>query len=161
MNRIFRKKLQDYFTTLFDLEFPHFKPKATNPKIYTKGEFLFSSPAADRELFILIEEHPKGDDLFRIEVGWSKLNRPPELSFRPQDFLLDRPGLHEAEEFFCTLLRLSELAEHFWTMDTILDARKLASNEWILETVGLYSSGPSPCNLLRDYGIPFLHKMSQ
>ena len=158
MKKLLREKVEHYFDKLIEERFTEFIRIHPTSMFYSNGEFLYERKSNASAVFILIEEHPKGEDLFRILVGWSKLGRPPELSFRPRDFELLSNSLYDLEEFFCSLLSLAEVKANFWKVDTIIDEAKLKKDTWLVETVGISKSGPSPCDLLLRNGIPFLEK---
>src|SRR5687768_15029485 len=109
MNKHLRKQLENYFNELLGIHFASFSRTHTSGIYYTKGEFLYESKVGSRSKFILVEENPKGEASFRVQVGWSNFGRPPELPGRPLDFKLHTNDFVKSDEFFCNVFAIAGL----------------------------------------------------
>ena len=67
MKKTLRAKVEKYFDQLIKEGFPEFIRIYPTSMFYSKGEFLYERKINAFSTFILIEEHPKGEDMFRIQ----------------------------------------------------------------------------------------------
>lgn len=92
------KLLRDEFVASMAIAAPSFSFSKYRGLHFGPSEFLFCSDAGDTHLFVIVVPKESDEPSFAVELGWSRLKRPPQLGMRPSRTpSVSGVELHDAE----------------------------------------------------------------
>ena len=168
MKKEFANALRDLFTEEMAKKFPEFKPVKMKSQYIWPGERVFCWVVADSVgCYIVLVPSQKGYDEFTVEIGWSKLDRFPEISAR--GIHVPQPDHSEfaRDEFLCRLSSLWGSADFWWQF---YDVNKVMSDpvqHILIQTKKLTTAEAeetvlphvvSAIGKLKEHGIPYLKR---
>jgi hypothetical protein len=135
-----KKIMIDFFNKKMKESLPDFASFHEKSEFINPGEAIYYSPIFDSVyLFIILVPNLKSEAEFTIEVGWSKMNKFPELSIRPWPKSPNNSEeVYKMKEYVCRLSQFDQSLMWFNISD--LDY------SW---------------NKLQSIGIPFLRNLSK
>lgn len=165
MRKEFAKALRDQFAKKIEAEFTDFEPYPEKSMYLFPGERAYYRAVDDQLwLFIVCSPDSKGHERFTIELGWSTLERFPEIGMRP-----NCAASSSREEFVKpeAMLRLDGLGQipEWWAIEETADPfelsnlrlEKMARKVSAAEARGLVTPRLQEAfEALKSYGIPYL-----
>lgn len=168
MRKEYSHPLRKQFSAMMAEAHPNFKEIKVKTIYFNPGDRAYEWKLSDgRTCYVILVFHSHGDNLFTIEIGWSKHGRFPELSMRPCIESPDEKGVLNAEEYVCLLQSLTKVygeERDFWRVGKglpVTDEEFFKSLEPIPEDVAELEAKNALKDvfpLVSEYGIPFLEK---
>ena len=116
-NRIMKKEYSKVLKKVFK---EAFKERVAGGSLWTqKSEYIFPGEVVyslgeygDARVFVILIPSPK-EDKFTVEIAWSRNERFPQLSVRPNDMMAN---VETAEEYSVRLPRLVDGSDGYWSV---------------------------------------------
>jgi len=103
MRQEYGKALRTLFAEGMARRFPAWQPLPGGKPWYWPGERLYACRQADLWWIAVLEPDLKDHDAFSLSVGWSRLNRAPQLSMRPSREAPRSLQARMRDEYLCPL----------------------------------------------------------
>ncbi|WP_148415734.1 hypothetical protein [Noviherbaspirillum massiliense] len=130
------------------------------------GERAFRKRVADMaDLWIVLSPNQKLEQ-FSVEIGWSRLQRFPELSMRPSS--IAPQDAYDQNEYFCRLGEMVHGHDYWWTIEEFRQAQSIEELGASLEKLSasmvqerLQPRVKEAMDALEKHGIPYLEMAVQ
>jgi hypothetical protein len=160
MRKEYGKILRSYFSSQLEKHAPQFKAIKVDSVYFWPGDRAYCwQPHDNLKCWLILSPSKKDNDEFTVLIGWSKLNRYPELNMVPcpDGPTADREE-HKRDEYLIRLPQLWTETDEWWVVRKFRPLRSQADLEASLKPIDTNTAGSTVKPLVDDAVEKIIHK---